>query len=161
MKDRAFFKTATALLESRHRYDDTLWSYGVRHNDPATIREFLRHNAFAGRCGLVLASPLLTLDPVERFDYQHLEYARKVEAELKAMDVRVQVDIRNERMNQKIREAQLQKIPYMVVVGDKEAADNAVAVRLRSGEQLPVMPLEDFKKKIRQMITDRVNELKP
>jgi threonyl-tRNA synthetase len=91
----------------------------------------------------------------------HLEYAAKIEAELKAMDVRVQVDNRNERMNQKIREAQLQKIPYMLVVGDKEAADYAVAVRLRSGEQLPVMPLEDFKKKIRQMIDDRVNELKP
>jgi threonyl-tRNA synthetase len=91
----------------------------------------------------------------------HLEYARKVEAELKSVDVRVQVDNRNERMNQKIREAQLQKIPYMIVVGDKEAADNNVAVRLRSGEQLPVMSLEDFKKKIKQMITDRVNELKP
>ena len=91
----------------------------------------------------------------------HLEYAAKVEAELKAVDVRVQVDNRNERMNQKIREAQLQKIPYMLVVGDKEAADNAVAVRLRSGEQLPVMSLEDFKKKIKQMITDKVNELKP
>ena len=91
----------------------------------------------------------------------HLEYAAKVEAELKAIDVRVQVDNRNERMNQKIREAQLQKIPYMLVVGDKEAADNAVAVRLRSGEQLPVMSLEDFKKKIKQMIADRVNELKP
>jgi threonyl-tRNA synthetase len=91
----------------------------------------------------------------------HLEYARKVEAELKEIDVRVQVDNRNERMNQKIREAQLQKIPYMLVVGDKEAADNAVAVRLRSGEQLPRMSLDDFKKKIKQMITDRVNELKP
>jgi len=91
----------------------------------------------------------------------HLEYAAKVEAELKAIDVRVQVDNRNERMNQKIREAQLQKIPYMLVVGDKEAADNAVAVRLRSGEQLPVMSLDDFKKKIKQMIDDRVNELKP
>jgi threonyl-tRNA synthetase len=91
----------------------------------------------------------------------HLEYAAKVEAELKAIDVRVQVDNRNERMNQKIREAQLQKIPYMLVMGDKEAADNAVAVRLRSGEQLPVMSLEDFKKKIKQMIDDRVNELKP
>ena len=91
----------------------------------------------------------------------HLEYAYKVEAELKAIDVRVQVDNRNERMNQKIREAQLQKIPYMLVVGDKEAADKAVAVRLRSGEQLPVMSLDEFKKKIQQMVTERVNELKP
>jgi hypothetical protein len=75
MNDRAFFKRATALLEARHLYNDTLWSYGVHHNDPATIREFLRHSDFARRCGLWLTSPLLTLDPVERFDYQHLEYA--------------------------------------------------------------------------------------
>jgi hypothetical protein len=75
MKDRAFFKKVVALLESRHLYDDTLWSYGVLQNEPAVIREFLRHNAFAGRCGLWLVSPLLTLEPVERFDYQHLEYA--------------------------------------------------------------------------------------
>ena len=75
MKDAAFFKRITALLETRHLYTDTLWSYGVLHNDPATIREFLRHHDFANRCGLWLASPLLTLDPVERFNYQHLEYA--------------------------------------------------------------------------------------
>jgi len=75
MKDRAFFKKITALLESRHLYANTLWSYGVLHNDPVTIREFLRHHAFADRCGLYLVSPLLTLEPVERFDYQHLEYA--------------------------------------------------------------------------------------
>jgi threonyl-tRNA synthetase len=92
---------------------------------------------------------------------KNLEYAAKVEAELKAIDVRVQVDNRNERMNQKIREAQLQKIPYMLVVGDKEAAENKVAVRLRSGEQLPVMSLDDFKVKIKQMVNERVNELKP
>jgi threonyl-tRNA synthetase len=49
----------------------------------------------------------------------------------------------------------------MLVVGDKEAAENKVAVRLRSGEQLPVMSLDDFKTKIKQMISERVNELKP
>lgn len=75
MKDVAYFKKVTALLEARHVYANTLWSYGVLHNAPAAIREFLRHNPFAGRCGLWLISPLLTLDPVERFDYQHLEYA--------------------------------------------------------------------------------------
>jgi threonyl-tRNA synthetase len=90
----------------------------------------------------------------------HLDYARKLEAELKNLDIRVQVDDRNERMNQKIREAQLEKIPYMLVVGDKEAVDGTVSVRLRTGEQLPVMSLDDFKVKIKQMITDRVNELK-
>ncbi len=75
MKDAATFKKVTALLEARHLYAGTLWSYGVLHNDPAAIREFLRHHEFADRCGFWLASPLLALDPVERFDYQHLEYA--------------------------------------------------------------------------------------
>ncbi|MCX6003547.1 MAG: His/Gly/Thr/Pro-type tRNA ligase C-terminal domain-containing protein, partial [Chloroflexi bacterium] len=91
----------------------------------------------------------------------HLDYARKLEAELKNSDIRVQVDDRNERMAQKIREAQLEKIPYMLVVGDKEAVDGTVSVRLRTGEQLPVMSLDDFKVKIKQMIAGRVNELKP
>jgi len=75
MKERAFFKKVTDLLQARHVYHDTLWSYGLLHDDPTTIREYLRHSPFADRCGLWLVSPLLTLDPVERFAYQHLEYA--------------------------------------------------------------------------------------
>jgi hypothetical protein len=75
MKDRAFFKQATAKLESRHVYSDTLWSYGVLHNDPETLRAYLRHSPFADACGPWLVSPLLVLDPVERLDYQHLEYS--------------------------------------------------------------------------------------
>ena len=56
----------------------------------------------------------------------------------------MEVDDRSERMNQKIRQAQMEKIPYMVVIGDKEAADNTVSVRKRNGEQLPVQPLSSF-----------------
>jgi hypothetical protein len=75
MQDQAVFKQLMALLEARHVYQDTLWSYGIRHNDPETIRVFLRHAPWADRCGLYLVSPLLILDPVERLAYQHLEYA--------------------------------------------------------------------------------------
>ena len=75
MKDKAFFKQVTTLLEARHVYHDTLWSYGLLHNDPATLRTFLEHSPFADQCGLHLVSPLLVLDPVARLDYQHLEYA--------------------------------------------------------------------------------------
>ncbi len=75
MHEPDFFRKAIALLEARHVYQDTLWSYGIKHNEPAAIREYLRHSPFADRCGVHLVSPLLTLDPVERFDYQHLEYA--------------------------------------------------------------------------------------
>ncbi len=75
MKDAAYFRQATALLEARHVYDHTLWSYGFQHNDAQAIRAYLEHSPFAQRCGLWLVSPLLTLDPVDRHAYQHLEYA--------------------------------------------------------------------------------------
>jgi hypothetical protein len=80
MKDQACFKQATSLLDTRHVWQATLWSYGLLHNDPETIRAFLRHSPFADRCGLYLVSPLLVLDPVERLAYQHLEYAPLVNA---------------------------------------------------------------------------------
>ena len=76
---------------------------------------------------------------------RHIDYARKVEAELKAEGLRIQVDVRPERMNYKIREAQLQKIPYMLVVGDKEAAAASVSVRLRNGEDLGKQSVAEFK----------------
>lgn len=75
MKDKAFFKQVTDLLEARHVYHDTLWSYSLRHNDPKTLSTYLEHSPFADRCGLVLDSPLLVLDPVVRLKTQHLEYA--------------------------------------------------------------------------------------
>ncbi|MBI5956730.1 MAG: threonine--tRNA ligase [Chloroflexi bacterium] len=75
---------------------------------------------------------------------RHLDYARQVERRLKEAGLRVQVDDRSERMNLKIRDAQLQKIPYMLVVGDREAISGAVAVRLRSEENLGAQPLPEF-----------------
>jgi threonyl-tRNA synthetase len=75
---------------------------------------------------------------------RHLAYAHEVEGRLKEAGLRVEVDARNERMNAKVREAQLQKVPYMLVVGDKEAASNAVAVRLRNNENLGPKPVEEF-----------------
>ncbi|HUO91391.1 MAG TPA: threonine--tRNA ligase [Rhizomicrobium sp.] len=64
--------------------------------------------------------------------------------------LRVDIDTANERMQKKIRDAQLQKIPYMLVVGEREAAEGKVAVRIRSGKDLGTMPLETFVARIRQ-----------
>jgi threonyl-tRNA synthetase len=75
---------------------------------------------------------------------RHLDHAKKIVAELKSHNIRVEVDDRSERMNLKIRQAQLEKVPYMLVIGDKEAADNSVSVRRRNGEQLPSQPLSAF-----------------
>ena len=80
---------------------------------------------------------------------QHLDYARKAAAELKGAEIRVEVDERSERMNMKIREAQLQKIPYMLIVGDEEIGSSTVSVRLRSGKTLKAQPLPQFKDRIK------------
>ena len=74
---------------------------------------------------------------------RHNEYAEKVESQLAEAGVRTHVDLRNERMNAKIRDAQLQKVPYMLVVGDREAEAEAAAVRLRSGEDLGAKPIAE------------------
>jgi threonyl-tRNA synthetase len=79
---------------------------------------------------------------------RHNEYAQQVQGQLAEAGIRVQADMRNERMNAKIREAQLQKVPYMLIAGDREAASEAVAVRLRSGEDLGAMPIADVKARI-------------
>jgi threonyl-tRNA synthetase len=64
--------------------------------------------------------------------------------------LRVDIDTTAERMQKKIRDAQLQKIPYMLVVGEREAAEGKVAVRLRSGKDLGAMPLETFIARIKK-----------
>ena len=75
---------------------------------------------------------------------RHLEYAQKVASQLRALGLRVQVDDRSERMNSKIRDAQLQKVPYMLIMGDREAADGALSVRLLSGEEIRGQKVGDF-----------------
>ena len=79
---------------------------------------------------------------------RHVEYARGVHAQLAAGGVRAEVDARNERMNAKIRAAQLAKIPYMLVVGDKEAEAGGAAVRLRTGQDLGLLPVGDVAARI-------------
>jgi len=75
---------------------------------------------------------------------RHLEYAEQVNAQLGAAGFRAVIDGRNERMNAKIRDAQLQKVPYMLVVGDREAEANEAAVRLRNGENPGAMPVAEI-----------------
>jgi len=90
---------------------------------------------------------------------RHSEYAGKVMDALKAAGIRAEIDTRSERMNAKVRDAQLQKIPYMLVVGDKEAAENAVSVRLRTNENLGATPLASFVERITEIIKTRSREL--
>ena len=96
---------------------------------------------YAGNFPVWLAPVQVMLIPVAD---RHNEYARSVAEQLKARGLRVEVDESNARMQAKIRDAQVQKIPYMLVVGDKDQAAGAVSVRLRSGEDLRAKSVEEF-----------------
>jgi threonyl-tRNA synthetase len=80
---------------------------------------------------------------------RHVPYAQEVAAQLKAVRLRVEVDNRSDRMNAKIRDAQLRKIPYMLVVGDREAAAQAAALRVRGGTDLGAMSVAEIVQKLR------------
>ena len=77
------------------------------------------------------------------------EYTEKVYEQLRKLGVRVEKDTRNEKLNYKIREAQVQKIPYMLIIGDKEMEAGQVTVRLRNGDNLPAMKIADFAELVR------------
>ncbi len=89
---------------------------------------------------------------------QHVEYARKVDQRLRSEGLRVEIDDRSERMQAKIRDAQLQKIPYMLVMGDREVESGSVALRLRTEEDLGPMPLEEFVQMAREAAEEKKTE---
>lgn len=83
---------------------------------------------------------------------RHVDYAHKIESDFKNDGIRVRIDDRSERMNLKIREAQLEKVPYMLIVGDKEMASSSASLRLRSGEDLGLDTLVEVKSRIKTAI---------
>ncbi len=107
---------------------------------------------FAGAFPTWLAPVQVKVIPIT--DRAH-EYARQLEARLDAAGIRAEGDLRSEKMGYKIREAQLQKIPYMLVVGDKEMEAGTVAVRARREENGGVMPPAEFIEKIKAEIAAR------
>jgi threonyl-tRNA synthetase len=86
---------------------------------------------------------------------RHLDFTRSVEHRLRQAGVRVELDASNKRMQSRIRQAQLQKVPYMLIAGDKEQATGAVAVRLRTGEDLGALPLDALLARLRDEIAMR------
>ncbi|MDR3369944.1 threonine--tRNA ligase [Rhodoferax sp.] len=85
------------------------------------------------------------------------DYARNVVKTLQNQGFRVQSDLRNEKITYKIREHSMQKVPYLIVIGDKEMASGAVAVRARGGQDLGVMSLEDFSQKLSADVARKSN----
>ncbi len=111
---------------------------------------------FNGAFPLWLAPVQVEMIPIAD---RHIPYAEKVAAELRAAGIRVEVDASSERMNKKIRNAQLQKIPYMLVVGDKEEEDGLVAVRTRENEDRGAVPLSEFITTTTTLITSKSMDL--
>ena len=86
---------------------------------------------------------------------RNIPFGEKVLSSLKEAVVRAEGDFRNEKLNLKVREAQLQKIPYMLIIGDKESENEGVTPRRRSGENLPFMKQAEFIQLIQEEVRKR------
>jgi threonyl-tRNA synthetase len=104
---------------------------------------------YAGAFPVWLSPVQVAMIPIAE---RHVEYAERVAAQLRAAGVRVEVDARNEKMNAKIREHAMQKVPFLLVVGDKEAEAGKVNVRTRGKEKTEDVGTEEFVEKIRGLI---------
>ena len=97
---------------------------------------------FAGAFPLWLAPVQAVIIPIS--DEKHGAFAQEVQAKMAALGMRVEVNMGRDRMQAKIRDAQMQKVPYMLIVGDREAAAGAVAVRTRGGQDLGAINVDEF-----------------
>ena len=104
---------------------------------------------FAGAFPVWLAPVQAKILPISE---KHIEYASKLKQELEKSGLRVEIDERNEKIGYKIREAQLEKVPYMLVVGDKEAESQSIGVRSRKDGDIGAMKISDFINKIQEEV---------
>jgi threonyl-tRNA synthetase len=111
---------------------------------------------YAGAFPLWLAPLQIGLVPISE---RHLDYAKKVQQQLQNAGLRVELDSRNEKMNAKIRDFTMQKVPYVLVMGDKEAGANAVSVRTRGKGDQGSVPLNDFIAKSLKLVEEKSTEL--
>jgi threonyl-tRNA synthetase len=111
---------------------------------------------YAGAFPVWLSPVQTTVIPIAE---RHTTYASQIAHQLRAAGVRVEIDARNEKMNAKIREHSLAKVPFLLVVGDKEAESGKVNVRTRGKEGTEDMPSEKFVEKIQQLIKSRNSRL--
>jgi threonyl-tRNA synthetase len=111
---------------------------------------------YAGAFPVWLSPVQVVMVPISE---RHADYANKVAEQLKSAGVRVHVDARNEKMNAKIREHAMQKVPFLLVVGDKEAEASKVNVRTRGKEKTEDMPVADFVEKIKKLIAQKTATL--
>lgn len=110
---------------------------------------------YAGKLPVWLSPVQVKILPISD---KFLDYAKTISRELKKADIRVEVDDRNEKIGKKIRETELMKVPYMLVIGEKEMNENKVAVRRQGKGDAGVKPLQDFLKEISTEIKERQSE---
>ncbi len=103
---------------------------------------------YAGAFPVWLSPVQVALVPISE---RHVEYATKIADQLKAAGIRVEVDARNEKMNAKIREHAMQKVPFILIMGDKEAESNAVNVRTRGSEKTQTVPFTEFLERVTKL----------
>lgn len=135
--------------------------------DGSEKRAFVVHRSSIGAIERVMAFLIehyagafpLWLSPVQvkilSISETHVEYAQEVESALRAADIRVELDDSNETLNKKIRNAKLEKVPYMLVIGDKEMQDNVVTLESRDKGNLGQMAMEKLTEQLKKEIADR------
>jgi threonyl-tRNA synthetase len=111
---------------------------------------------YAGAFPLWLAPVQAGIVPISE---RHLPYAEKVQARLQEIGLRVEIDQRNEKMGAKIRDFTLQKLPYMLIVGDKESETGAISLRVRGQGDKGSMPLEDFVSRAKSIVESKSIDL--
>ena len=111
---------------------------------------------YAGAFPLWLAPVQVGLVPISE---KHIDYAKTVQKQLQMAGLRVELDDRNEKMNAKIRDLTMQKIPYLLIMGDKEAAANAVSVRTRGKGDEGSISLDDFIAKAKKLVEEKNGDL--
>jgi threonyl-tRNA synthetase len=148
------------------RFDMTFVDSDSQHKRPYMIHRALLGSLerffgvliehFSGAFPVWIAPEQIAVIPVaEQFN----DYAKKCATELKACDLRVTTELGDERLNAKIRDCQTRKIPYMLVIGQREADESTVSIRLRDGRQLPAMKINEFTSYVFEKIKNRSLEL--
>jgi len=108
-----------------------------------------------GKSAEILINPSFKFYAPEFILEEAMKYAKEISEELTNENIRTTIDDRNETLQAKIRDAQLEKVNYMLIVGDKEESSKKISVRLRSGKDTGQMSLEDFIKNIKKEIEEK------
>ncbi len=109
---------------------------------------------YAGALPLWIAPEQVRMLPISE---KQADKVQQAAAKLRSAGLRTEVDLRNEKIGYKIREAQMQKVPYMLIIGDREAEEGTVSVRSRSEGDIGVMPLDEFISRACREVADKVN----